>query len=194
MIGLTALAVAMMIVMTKEIDKEQLVHQISAILAILALGLAVSPFGKDEGFSNVPLLSRITPAAVFVSLCVYIAWAITKEAIFFWSDWGVGGAHILRWCFVNNPPQKSDTYWQRLLQGNQSSQWRWILAGIELFTRSCALEALNSSSRQLQIYLNHRSSKKVKRLLAPRPTCYNVNSRNTNIYAERTRYVQQKRI
>ena len=88
MIGLTALAVAMMIVMTKEIDKEQLVHQISAILAILALGLAVSPFGKDEGFSNVPLLSRITPAAVFVSLCVYIAWAITKEAIFFWSDWG----------------------------------------------------------------------------------------------------------
>ena len=78
MIGLTALAFAMMIVMTKEIEKEQLVHQISAILAILALGLAVSPFGKDEGFSNVPLLSRITPAVVFVSLCVYIAWAITK--------------------------------------------------------------------------------------------------------------------
>lgn len=88
MVGLTALAVVMMIVMTKEIDKEQLVHQISAILAILALGLAVSPFGKDEGFSNVPLLSRITPSAVFVSLCVYIAWVVTKETIFFWSIWG----------------------------------------------------------------------------------------------------------
>jgi hypothetical protein len=86
MIGLTALAAAMMTIMW--IGGVDTTKHISAMLAVLALGLAVSPFNKDEGFATIPLLSRITPAAVFISLCLYIAWGLTGKTNHYWLKLG----------------------------------------------------------------------------------------------------------
>ena len=88
MIGLTALATIMMVVMRIGVERVDTTKYISAMIAVLALGIAVSPSNKDEGFENAPLLSRVTPAAVFVSLCLYIAWGLTGDMNQYWSSWG----------------------------------------------------------------------------------------------------------
>lgn len=88
MTALSAFTVAMMIVMTANIDKTHIVGYASAMIAIVTLGLMVPSIGEEEGFSNSPLLARMTPAMIFLSLCLYMTWGLTGSSEAMWSNWG----------------------------------------------------------------------------------------------------------
>jgi hypothetical protein len=88
MAGLALLTSILILVMALSLTREEISNSASVVVAVFALCFAVSPAPKEEGFFSIPLFSRITPAIIIASLCLFIGWSYFGETIPYWNDCG----------------------------------------------------------------------------------------------------------
>ena len=88
MAGLALLTAILILVMALSLTRDKISSSASVVVAVFALCFAVAPAPKEEGFFSVPLFSRITPAIIIASLCLFIGWSYFGQTIPYWNDCG----------------------------------------------------------------------------------------------------------